>query len=161
MLDATADRYDRMTVPVTIEGQGPFQFMIDTGAQATVVTRQLGDRLGLRPAGRATVVGMASRVPVDLVHLDGLEFAARVIDNLAVPALEARNVGADGILGLDSLQDLRVMIDFRDGTATKGVELAAGSSLIFLMMKGSIDPMTLPQITTQKRVAAMVQASTP
>lgn len=128
LLDAAADRYDRMTVPVTIEGQGPFRFMIDTGAQATVVTRQLGDRLGLQPAGRAIVVGMASRVPVDLVRLDGLEFAARVIDNLAVPALEARHVGADGILGLDSLQDLRVMIDFRDGTIAVDTARALGGN---------------------------------
>ncbi len=128
LLDAAADRYDRMTVPVTIEGQGPFRFMIDTGAQATVVTRQLGDRLGLQPAGRAIVVGMASRVPVDLVRLDGLEFAARVIDNLEVPALEARHVGADGILGLDSLQDLRVMIDFRDGTIAVDTARALGGN---------------------------------
>jgi predicted aspartyl protease len=128
LLDAAADRYERMTVPVTIEGQGPFRFMIDTGAQATVVTRQLGARLGLPPAGRATVVGMASRVPVDLVRLDGLEFAARVIDNLAVPTLEARHVGADGILGLDSLQDLRVMIDFREETIAVDTAKALGGN---------------------------------
>lgn len=128
LLDAKADRNERMTVPVTIEGQGPFRFMIDTGAQATVVTRQLGDRLGLAPAGRATVIGMASRAPVDLVRLDGLEFAARVIDNLAVPALEAQHVGADGILGLDSLQDLRVMIDFREETIAVDTAKALGGN---------------------------------
>ena len=122
------DRHDRMTVPVTIEGQGPFRFMIDTGAQATVVTRDLKDRLELPHAGRATVVGMASRVPVDLVRLNGLEFAARVIDNLAVPMLETRNVGADGILGLDSLQDMRVMIDFREDTIAVDTARALGGN---------------------------------
>lgn len=128
LLEAVADPYDRMTVPVTIEGHGPFQFMIDTGAQATVVTRELGARLSLAPAGRATVVGMASRIPVDLVRLDGLSFAARVIDNLAVPALEARHIGADGILGLDSLQDLRVMIDFREATIAVDTARALGGN---------------------------------
>ena len=113
---STADRYDRMTVPVTVEGEGPFRFMIDTGSQATVVTRGLSDRLQLEVIGRATVVGMASRAPVELVELNGLEFAARVFDNISAPLLEARNIGADGILGLDSLQDMRVMIDFRDET---------------------------------------------
>lgn len=112
----TSDRYDRMTVPVTVEGQGPFRFMIDTGSQATVVTRGLSDRLQLEVVGAATVVGMASRVPVQLVELNGLEFAARVLDNISAPLLEAHHIGADGILGLDSLQDLRVLIDFRDGT---------------------------------------------
>ncbi|MDZ4306701.1 aspartyl protease family protein [Allopontixanthobacter sp.] len=112
----TPDRYDRMTVPVTVEGEGPFRFMIDTGSQATVVTRGLSERLQLETVGTATVVGMASRVPVQLVELNGLEFAARVLDNITAPLLEAHHIGADGILGLDSLQDLRVMINFRDET---------------------------------------------
>ena len=113
---STADRYERMTVPVTVEGQGPFQFMIDTGSQATVVSRGLSDRLQLEIVGSAIVVGMASRVPVQLVELNGLEFAARVFDNISAPLLEANHIGADGILGLDSLQDMRVMIDFRAET---------------------------------------------
>jgi predicted aspartyl protease len=102
-----------MTVPVTIAGQGPFRFMIDTGAQATVVTRALRDRLGLRTLGRATLVGMAATKDVELVRLDGLAFAARVFDALEAPLLEEAHIGADGILGLDSLQNLRVLIDFR------------------------------------------------
>lgn len=107
------DRYNRMTVPVTIEGQGPFRFMIDTGAQATVVTRALRDRLGLPSLGHATLVGMAARKQVEVVRVNGLEFAARVFDAIHAPMLEEAHIGADGILGLDSLQDLRVLIDFR------------------------------------------------
>ena len=113
IVDGATDRYDRMTVPVTIEGQGPFRFMIDTGAQATVVTRGLRDRLGLHSLGQATLVGMAATKQVELVQLNGLEFAARVFDALHAPMLEEAHIGADGILGLDSLQDLRVLIDFK------------------------------------------------
>ena len=115
-IESMTDYYQRMTVPVTIQGEGPFRFMIDTGAQATVVTRGLSDQLALKHLGNATVVGMASAELVELVELDGLEFAERTFDNLHTPLLEARHVGADGILGLDSLQDLRVLIDFREGT---------------------------------------------
>ena len=39
------ERYERVTVPVTIKGQGPFRFMVDTGAQATVVSSALAARL--------------------------------------------------------------------------------------------------------------------
>ena len=113
IVDSATDRYARMTVPVTIEGQGPFRFMIDTGAQATVVTRGLRDRLGLLSLGQATLVGMAARKQVEVVQLNGLEFAARVFDALHAPMLEEAHIGADGILGLDSLQDLRVLIDFK------------------------------------------------
>ena len=41
------DRYERLTVPVMIDGQGPYRFLIDTGAQATVVTHRIVDDLGL------------------------------------------------------------------------------------------------------------------
>lgn len=107
------DRYRRMTVPVKIDGKGPYRFMIDTGAQATVVTHKINQQLQLRPMGRATLVGMASSAQVEMVELDGLEFAARVIDGLSAALLESHHIGADGILGLDSLQDLRVLMDFR------------------------------------------------
>jgi hypothetical protein len=116
LIASNADRYSRMTIPVTIEGQGPFRFMIDTGSQATVVSRALRDRLKLPTLGQATVVGMASRKQVELVRLNGLEFASRMFDSLHAPMLEGQHMGADGILGLDSLQDLRVLIDFRQQT---------------------------------------------
>lgn len=115
VIEAERDRYERITVPVTIEGRGPYRFMVDTGAQATVVTKALSERLALPSLGRATLVGMGSRREVDMVQLNGLEFAGRLFDNLEAPLLEGQHIGADGILGLDSLQDMRVLIDFKDG----------------------------------------------
>ncbi|MFZ1744219.1 MAG: retropepsin-like aspartic protease [Pontixanthobacter sp.] len=122
------DYYERMTVPVTIEGKGPFRFMIDTGAQATVVTRGLTEQLDLQPIGSATLIAMGSSRPVQLFELNGLEFAQRVFDDISAPMLEARHVGADGILGLDSLQDLRVMIDFRDDSIAVNDSAALGGN---------------------------------
>jgi predicted aspartyl protease len=116
LVETEYDRYQRMTIPVTIDGQGPFRFMIDTGSQATVVTRELSEQLALESAGTGTLVGMASTRVVPLVELHGLEFANRIFDNLTSPLLEAQNIGADGIIGIDSLQDLRVLINFRQDT---------------------------------------------
>ncbi|MFN2099828.1 retroviral-like aspartic protease family protein [Altererythrobacter sp. MF3-039] len=113
VIQTDTERYERLTVPVTISGEGPFRFMIDTGAQATAVTRGVEQQLQLPPAGVATLVGMASRQVVDLVELDDLELGSRTIHNIQAPVLERRNVGADGILGIDSLQGLRVLLDFR------------------------------------------------
>lgn len=114
LIQAQKDRYERLTVPVTIEGKGPYRFMIDTGAQATAVSRNVSEELQLPSLGTATLVAMGSRRQVDLVQLNGLEFAGRLFDNLESPLLDARHVGADGILGLDSLQDMRVLIDFKE-----------------------------------------------
>lgn len=118
VVQADRDRHQRMTVPVTINGAGPYRFLIDTGAQATVVTARVIDALGLAPTGRATLVAMASRTQVETITLDGLEFAGRRFNNLTAPLLRDRDIGADGIIGLDSLQDLRVVIDFRTDAIT-------------------------------------------
>ena len=106
------DRYERMTVPVTISGKGPYRFFVDTGAQATVVTRRVTTDLSLEPRGKARLVAMGSSKVVDLIDIDELEFADRTLSGLRSPLLERQHIGADGILGLDTLQDMRVMIDF-------------------------------------------------
>lgn len=108
------DRYERMTVPVTIGGSKSYRFMIDTGAQATVVTHRIVNDLQLPRQGQAMLVAMGSAEMVDLVEVDELSFADRTIYGLLTPLLHAGHIGADGILGLDSLQDLRVLIDFRE-----------------------------------------------
>lgn len=107
------ERDRRLTLPVLIDGKGPFNFMIDTGSQATAVAREVNAALALPPAGRANLLGMASMRPVDLVSIERLDVGKHQIAGLAAPLLERDNIGADGIIGLDSLQDFRVLIDFR------------------------------------------------
>lgn len=116
VIDLEEDRNNRFTLPVMVEGAGPYDFMIDTGSQATVVTHQINEGLQLTPFGTATLVGMASRRPVDVVEVDSMSFGTFTVHDLISPVLDRNNVGADGIIGLDSLQDLRVLIDFRDET---------------------------------------------
>ncbi|WP_427968647.1 aspartyl protease family protein [Altererythrobacter sp.] len=116
VIDLDEDRHNRMTVPVTIEGTGPFDFMIDTGSQATAVTNVVNDRVKLDKLGMATLVGMASRRPVEMVEVESLGIGKRTLYDLAAPLLQSNHVGADGIIGLDSLQDTRVLIDFRTET---------------------------------------------
>lgn len=110
------ERYRRLTLPVMVEGTGPFAFMIDTGSQATAITEEIRDRAGLAPAGTATLVGMASRRQVALASVGRIEFGTNSFTNFAAPVLERTHVGADGIIGLDALQDFRVLLDFRKQT---------------------------------------------
>ena len=116
VLSLEGDGHRRYTIPVSIDGAGPYNFMIDTGSQATAVTERITNQIDLPLLGPATIVGMASRRVVDMVELDNFEVGTRTIHNLAAPVLQAQHVGADGIIGLDSLQDFRVLIDFRDET---------------------------------------------
>ncbi|MBU7580377.1 MAG: aspartyl protease family protein [Porphyrobacter sp.] len=110
------ERHSRLTLPVMVEGAGPFAFMIDTGSQATAVTHEIRAIAALPPAGRATLVGMASRREVELASVGRIEFGTNSYTNFLAPVLAREHVGADGIIGLDALQDFRVLIDFRKAT---------------------------------------------
>ena len=130
------DRYERMTVPVIVDGMGPYRFFIDTGAQATVVTERIKSDLGMEPAGRALLVALGSSRSVETLFIDRLEFADRTLSGLTSPLLERRHVGADGILGLDTLQDMRVVIDFRaDRMSVSNAERAGGTSEYEIIVK--------------------------
>lgn len=109
---ARADAADRMTVPVHIEGRGPYRFLLDTGAQNTVIASSLARELSLAPGGRAQVVGVAGRQSVETVEVGEILLGRRSAAVLA-PLLEREHIGADGILGIDSLQGQRVLLDFR------------------------------------------------
>jgi predicted aspartyl protease len=105
---------DRVTVPVTIKGQGPFRFIVDTGAQATVVSNTLADRLGLMIRRPAVLVGMASRQDIQTTEIPEFGLGSRTFHIQVAPLVQSENLGGvDGILGLDSLQEQRVLLDFR------------------------------------------------
>lgn len=116
VLQLDEERHSRLTLPVTVEGTGPFAFMIDTGSQATAITHEIRAAAALPPAGRAILVGMASRREVELASVGRIEFGRNSYTNFTAPVLSREHVGADGIIGLDALQDFRVLIDFRQQT---------------------------------------------
>jgi predicted aspartyl protease len=102
----------RMTVPVTIDGKGPFQFVVDTGADRTVVSRELAGRLGLAPSGEATMHSMAGVQQVSTVALERLGIAGRIVPHIDAPALAEEHLGAQGLLGIDSLKNRRIIMNF-------------------------------------------------
>ena len=113
MIKLERERYERVTVPVTIKGQGPFRFMVDTGAQATVVSSDLVARLGLTERSPAILVGIVSKASVETTGIPEFSIGGREFSIQTAPIVDSDNIGgADGILGLDSLQDQRVLIDF-------------------------------------------------
>lgn len=126
VIPAATDRHDRMTVPVRIGNAGPFDFLIDTGSQNTVISTMLAERLALPPDGEATVVSVAGRERRQTVTIDDLALGSRTYHGLVAPLLEASHIGADGIVGIDSLQDQRVLIDFAASRILVGDARALG-----------------------------------
>lgn len=115
VITLATDPAARMTVPVRIGTAGPFRFLIDTGAQATVVSSDIATRLALPSDRAAVVLSVAGSLPVQTVLIDELGLGRRSYYSLVAPVLQRRDIGADGIVGIDGLQDQRVTIDFRKG----------------------------------------------
>jgi predicted aspartyl protease len=111
-LGLTEDRTSRMTVPVKIDGRGPFEFIVDTGAERTVISSELARALELAP-GRAAIVHSMSEVSrIETVVIPDLRIGTRSVTGIHAPALAHANLGASGMLGVDSLQTQRVVFDF-------------------------------------------------
>ena len=116
IVDAGLDRTLRMTVPVTVDGKGPYPFVVDTGADRTVVSRELADHLDLKAGESATMHTMTGVGPVRTVRVPTLEVGGGRNDDFNAPALAEEHLGAKGLLGIDSLRGRRVIMDFTKGT---------------------------------------------
>ena len=108
----------RMTVGVTVNGQGPFRFMVDSGADRSVVGAALARRLALPPARSVTLHDMAGSRCVDTVRVEQLRVGGSETKALSVPALSEAHLGAQGLLGIDALAGQRLMFDFDARTIT-------------------------------------------
>jgi predicted aspartyl protease len=122
------DLADRITVPVTVNGAGPYDFVVDTGADTTVVSDRLAASLALPPAEGKILSAATSVAPVTMARLKTLEVGGVTRDEIDAAVLEHDNLGGIGIVGVDSLTNRRVVINFaasRMSVATAAEELQA------------------------------------
>ena len=126
VVDIPADRHDRPTVPVMIDTKGPYRFLIDTAAERTVLAKSVATGLGLQPTGRRTLMGIAGSRTVDIVAVDEVTLGRHSFYGLDAPLLDGYDIGAEGIVGLDSLQGQRVLIDFEHARMAVGEARALG-----------------------------------
>lgn len=107
-------RNDHMLAPVSINGQGPFDFLLDTGANTSCVSQRLMEHLSLTSDESVrvhTMVGVRER---PMVTLDRLQIGPRSRKNVRTPALPIKGAEVDGILGVDWLKGQRLVLDFKN-----------------------------------------------
>lgn len=102
----------RLNVDVLVNGRGPYRFVVDSGADTSVVGLRIAHDLELPLGTPAVLNAVTSRNVVDRVKIAELTIGASRIPNLEVPALRESDVGADGLIGIDALNDQRLMMDF-------------------------------------------------
>jgi predicted aspartyl protease len=109
---------DRMTVPVRLGGSGPYQFLVDTGADRSAVSSAIVAHLSLAPAAPAQLHSTAGMTIVPTARVPSLEFTKPAQKMIEAAVLDSANMGADGIVGSDVLASQRVQLDFEKNTMT-------------------------------------------
>jgi predicted aspartyl protease len=110
------DRVGRIVVPVFIDGKGPFRFLVDTGADGSLVSAALATTLGLVPnqTPNERVEGTTGTEQLPCVTIDNLRIGSIVRHDVRMPVSNSHVMtGLDGILGLAGFGDVRVVVDFR------------------------------------------------
>jgi predicted aspartyl protease len=110
------DDLSMIIVPVSINGSGPYDFLLDTGSAKTVVDQKLADQLGLQRAGEKTVVGMLASARMSVVHVNSLSVAGAIVPGGDIfssdhpPTVTSK---VRGVLGEDFLKNFDLLIDYR------------------------------------------------
>ena len=107
----------QIVVTVTINRSGPYDVLLDTGTQMTVVSPSLADELHLKTNGAAVVSGLGFHESASFTQLDLLEAGSHAVANQKVLVhglLNLRTVDPHirGILGEDFLAHFDMLVDF-------------------------------------------------
>lgn len=107
-------RRGRAAVPVFLNEVGPFTFMVDTAANASVIADDLMTRLQLQSIGNIGMHTLIGREVVPAVRVGRMRSGTLDAPNvrLAVGSRLAMG-GLDGLLGCDLLIDRKVILNFR------------------------------------------------
>ena len=106
-------------VPVKINGRGPYDFVLDTGATFTCVDDELAAELKLPEwkGGFGTVVVGPAGGAMKLLKLETLEVGDARATGLAACSIDLNRIappglGIHGLVGLNFLKSYRVTLDF-------------------------------------------------
>jgi predicted aspartyl protease len=106
-----------VVVPVRINGKGPYDFILDTGTNTTIITPELASQLNLKPTGQVSLITPSGAKAVPQAILGNLTLGTKSIERLEViyDGLQGvRSVDQDirGILGQNFLSRFNYLIHY-------------------------------------------------
>ena len=113
-VNTATDAAGHLTVDVHINGHGPYHFVVDTGADRTILASEVAVELGLSRGEQVMLKGVVRAVLTETVSIRTMTFGSITKKRLIVPTLSRSLLDADGYLGLDFLDGHRVTFDFRN-----------------------------------------------
>lgn len=128
-----------VVVPVLVDNQGPFEFLLDTGTSTTIVDTELAQQLGLRTIGHVSLISAGGARVVPLAQLQSLTLGPKTVEGLEVLCADLGAIGrlagsVRGVVGQQFLSQFNYVLsyqdrrlEFRDGDAAddslRGVRL--------------------------------------
>lgn len=106
-------------LPVHVNGSGPFDFILDTGAGTSLVSSDLAKQLQVKVLGSKEGQSAGGTVSVSLAKLNSIAVGDAKLDNVDVGIVDLSHIGntvgakIDGDLGYNFLKNYRIAIDYR------------------------------------------------
>ncbi|MGN6357583.1 MAG: retroviral-like aspartic protease family protein [Novosphingobium sp.] len=119
-IQGDAERDLRMTIPVHIGGKGPYDFVVDTGSQRSLVATSVAVRLALPPSGQLRIMDLGGLEILETVQAAEIGIGSRSYRDLVLPVVPDRHLGAAGVIGTDNLQHQRIVFDFAQNRMAVG-----------------------------------------
>ncbi|RZJ31564.1 MAG: hypothetical protein EON85_03120 [Brevundimonas sp.] len=126
-----ANLFTRVGAAVTINGSGPWTFVIDTGAGKTSIADTVAARLRLPAMDPLIVHGITTATRTDSARVDRMLLNGLAFRDLRCPILPGDQLGADGLLGLDVLGRFRLGFDVERRSASlslRGIRIVMGGA---------------------------------
>src|SRR5215469_16974919 len=105
-----------IVVPVSINHSGPYNFLLDTGTQMTMIDPALAGELHLAASGEAGVTSAGVHATATMTQVDLVEAGPRRVASLKVlvfdiGVIQGETLRIRGVLGEDFLEQFDVLID--------------------------------------------------
>lgn len=107
-----------VVIPVKVNQSGPYDFLVDTGAQITVIDPALASGLGIKLQGTARLVSVSDVSPASIGILDSIEAGSNVVKKPYIVVQDLKEIqkaapDIRGVLGLNFLSHFDMLIDYR------------------------------------------------
>jgi predicted aspartyl protease len=157
----TRDRIGRVWIPVHMDGKGPYRLVLDTGALRSAVTDDMVRKMGEVPDLRQRVMlhGATGSAIMPTISVESMRVGDLDLRPERMPVVGDVFGGAEGLLGVEGMQQHRILIDFRhdyvEVARSKNRRAAAGfSSVRFLQNDANL--LIVPVIIGEREVRAII-----
>ena len=108
----------QIIVPVTINHSGPYDFLLDTGAQITTVDPALAKTLDLKIEGTTAIIGVGNYARTPFTRLDSVQAGSEVVEQVMaviqdLGQIQLADARVRGVLAGNFLEHFELLIDYR------------------------------------------------